>query len=219
MKSKLLRYLSILSATIALTGCASFRNNEVAEVESLPDVSQYQNKPSVFVEVSFYRGKLNEGASEAPAVKPNAQEIVGKVLGESGLFSKYSFNSADKQGSDYVFHVDIYNHGDIGAAVASGFITGLPLCLVPSKAVDHYTLRTRLTDNAGKLINEASNEDSIATWFGLWFLPAASNTLQKAFSQTLENQLKAVLKELVESGKLEYSQASPYATHRLLARK
>jgi len=219
MKSKLIRYLVILSAAAMLTGCASFRNNEIAEVETLPDVSQYQNKPSVFVEISFYRGKPGEGASEIPAVKSDVQEIAGKVLGESGLFSKYSFNNADKQDSDYVLHVDIYNHGNTGAAAASGFITGLTLFIVPSKPVDHYILKAKLTDNADKLISEVTNEDSITTWIGLWFIPAASNTPQKALSQTLENQLKAALKELVENGKLKYSQAFPRVTPHLLVRR
>jgi hypothetical protein len=219
MKNGLIRYLAILSAAIALTGCASFRNNEIAEVKSLPDVSQYQNKPSVFVEASFYRGEPGKAASEVPAARQEVQKTISKVLGESGLFSKYSFNTADKQGSDYTLHIDIYNHGNNGLAVVSGFITGFSLFIIPGAATDNYTFKARLSDNTGQTVSEVTNKDSFTAWFGIWFLPAVANTPAKAFSQTIENQLKAALKELVESGKLKYSQASPRINSNLLARR
>jgi hypothetical protein len=221
MKGNLKHYLTIFSAAILLTGCASFRNNEVANVESLPDVSQYQNKPSVFVEVAFFRGKPGDVVSEVPVVRQHAQEIVGKVLSDSSLFSKYSFDSTDKQAVDYTLHIDIYNYNNAALASVSGFISGFTFGIIPGGATDHYVLETKLTDKTGELVNEAANEDSFTMWLGLWFIPAMSNTPDKAFTQTLENQLKAILKELVESGKLKYSQMLPHmASHRFtLARR
>ncbi|MDR2031887.1 MAG: hypothetical protein LBP86_06490 [Azoarcus sp.] len=219
MKSKWVRHLAILSAAIALTGCASFRNNEVAEVTSLPDVSQYQNKPSVFVEVLFLRGETGGVASELPAAKPEAQEIVGKVLGDSGLFSKYSFNNVDKQTADYTLHVSVHNHGNTPLAIISGFISGLTFALVPGAATDNYTLTAKLIDNTGAVISETANTDSITTWIGWFLIPAASNTPAKAFSQTVGNQLKAILNEWVESGKLKYSQIPSHMTLHRFARR
>ncbi|MDR1423174.1 MAG: hypothetical protein LBI92_00990 [Azoarcus sp.] len=219
MKNGLIRYLAILSAAIALTGCASFRNNEIAEVKSLPDVSQYQNKPSVFVEASFYSGEPDKAASEVPAARQEVQKMIGKILDESDLFSKYSFNTTDKQGMDYTLHIDIYNHGNHGRAAVSGVITGLSFFIIPGAATDHYTFKARLTDNTGQIVSEVTNKDSFTSWFGIWFLPVAAKTPAKAYSQTIENQLKAALKELVESGKLKYSQASPRISSNLLARR
>jgi hypothetical protein len=209
MKNGLKSCLLILSAAIILTGCASFKNNEVANVESLPDVSHYQNKPSVFVKARFFHGAPDSTPGEISINKAQIQDLIGKTLGESGLFSKYSFNEADQAGIDYTLHVDIYNHANMGAGVVSGVITGLSLYIIPGAATDNYTLNTKLTDRAGSVIGEVTNKDSITTWLGIWFIPFAANTPGKAFSQTVENQLKAVLKELVESGKLKYSQICP----------
>lgn len=198
---------SILAAcaVVVLSGCASFRNNEIANVGSLPDVSRYTQKPSVFVEPHFFRGEPGQAQAEILALKEKINGVIGQTLSESTLFSKYSFDEKDRAGSDYVIQLNIYNHGNHGLAAAAGFISGLTLTVIPAAATDNYTLEAKLLDSSGKVINSSGNKDSITTWIGILFLPMVASTPEKAMLATLDNQLRAVLKELVESGKLKYS--------------
>ena len=201
------KFACILAACAALTlsGCASFRNNEIAEVGTLPDVSRYAQKPSVFVDAHFFRGEPGQAQLEILAVKDKMNETIGRTLNESALFSKYSFDEKDRAGSDYVIRLDIYNHGNQGLAAVAGFISGLTLTVIPAAATDNYTLEAKLMNSAGTLINTSTNKDSITTWIGIVFLPMIAASPEKAMHGTLENQLKLVLKELVESGKLKYT--------------
>ena len=192
-------------AALLLSGCASFRNNEVAEVSKLPDVSQYANKPTVFIDTHLYRGDPGKATLEILSIKEKLNKALGRTLSESALFSKYSFDEKDRATSDYVIRLDIYNHGNAGLAAVAGFISGLTLTVIPAAATDNYTLEAKLLDNKGTLINSSGNKDSFTTWIGILFLPMAGSTPEKALFGTLENQVKAVLKELVENGKLKYS--------------
>ena len=131
-------------ATLVLSGCASFRNNEVTEVGKLPDVSQYTNKPSVFVEAHLYRGDPGQASLEILTIKEKLNTALGRTLNESALFSKYSFDEKDRATSDYVIRLDIYNHGNTGLAAVAGFISGLTLTVIPAAATDNYTLQAKL---------------------------------------------------------------------------
>jgi hypothetical protein len=210
MQFKKLSFVFLICAAAVLSGCASFRNNELADVGKLPDVSQFKSKPSVFVEPHFYRGEPGSGAPEILTISDKIQEIIGKSLDNSSLFSKYSFNEADKAASDYIIRVDIYNHGNAGLAAVAGFISGFTFGVIPSAATDNYTLDVKLSDKSGTVVSEATNKDSITTWVGLWFIPAMGNTPEKALTGTLDNQLRSVLKKLFESGKLKYTHTGLY---------
>jgi hypothetical protein len=203
-------FAALLCAAVLVPGCASFRNHEVADVGAMPEASLSGNKPSVYVETHFYRGEPGSGAAEMTAMTSKIQEIIGTSLAEQALFSKYSFNDEDKAVSDYVLKVDVFNHGNAALAFAAGFVTGYTLGLVPSAATDNYTLQATLSDKAGTVVGEASNKDSITTWMGVWLLPAMANTPDKALTGTLDNQLRAVLKEFFGSGKLKYSRTGVY---------
>ncbi len=203
-----LQVLLVVCAVTVLSGCASFKNNEVASVGKLPDVSQYKNKPSVFVDSHFYRGLPGKVIMEVQN-KAEMEGMIGPSLDDTGLFSKHSFNAADKATADYTLAVDIYNHGSNKAAAAAGAVTGLTFGVIPSWATDNFTVELRLLDKSGAVVSKVSNKDSIRTYVGLWFLPLMGSTPKKAAFGTLDNQIKALLKELVDSGKLKYSLLVP----------
>jgi hypothetical protein len=205
MLSKKLICLLAACAVLSLSGCASFRNNEIAEVGKMPDVTQYANKPSVFVETHFFHGEPDQAKLEVLTLKDKVNTTVGRTLSESALFSRYSFDEKDRATADYVIRLDIYNHGNHALAAVAGFISGLTFTVIPAAATDNYTLEAKLLDGSGNLVSKSANKDSITTWIGLIFLPMVAATPEKAIFGTLENQLKAALKELVESGKLKYS--------------
>lgn len=203
--SKFLFTILLAAAVSLLSGCASFRNSEIADAGKMPDVSQYKNKPSVFVEFHRFFGEPGSSAREIFVQKEKVQEKIGKSLDGTGLFSKYSFDEADRAKADYVLRVDLYNHGSMGLAVAAGVVTGLTLGVIPSAATDNYTLEVKLNDKGGSLLSKNSNKDSMTTWIGLWLIPVMGKTPEKAFTETLDNQLRTALKELYTTGKLKYS--------------
>lgn len=207
---------SITAATIVvLAGCASFPKEQVPTVSSMPDVNQYQNKPSVFIDMRFFRGNPNqaEAAIEMGALKPQMQGIVERVVNDSALFSHYTFDEFEKDKSDYTLKVYAYNHSNSGAAAVMGFLCGFTFGIIPAAATDNYTLEVEAVDASGNVVEEATNVDAVTTWIGLWFIPLMGNTPNEAVESTLENQIRAALKNLVDSGKLKYS-ALPYLNNK-----
>lgn len=154
----------------------------------------------------FFRGEPGNATIEILTLKEKLNASVDRTLRDSSLFSTYSLDEKDRANADYVIRLDIYNHGNHGLAALAGFISGLTMTVIPAAATDNYTVEAKLTDKAGNLINKSTYKDSVTTWIGILLLPAAASTPEKAVFGTLENQLKTVLKELVENGKLKYSQ-------------
>lgn len=189
-----------------LNGCASFPQNELAQVEPFPNMDRYTNKPSVYVDFNYFRGQPHSAsAREVNAAYDVFQPMIENVIINSRLFDQVAFHDNDKQNKDYTIQINAYNHGNEAAAMISGFITGYSLGLIPGAATDNYTLTIKVLDKSGKTINEHENKDSVTTWVGLWFIPAMANTPEKAVLSTLENQIRTALKQLIESGSLKYS--------------
>ena len=210
----LFKFLTI-TFVIALAGCASFPQQEVAQAGAMPDVSQYQHKPSVYVDFRFFRGKPGDNSTpvELPQAKAQLHPMIERVLSDSHLFSSYTFDEFQKDKTDYTIKIYAYNHGNAGLAAIGGFITGFTFGVIPTAVTDQYTVTVAAVDKNGAAVKDLTNHDEVTTWLGLWLIPAMGKTPAKAVNITLENQVKSALKELVESGSLKYS----WLTHRLNA--
>lgn len=205
MIARIITIAGLLALTL-LSGCASFPQEEVAKVEKMPDMSNYQNKPSVYIDYHFYRGEPGSAkAVEVSRAKEQLMPEVKRVIEESKLFSSVTYDEFQKGKVDYVIRISHYNHGDVGSAAVMGFITGLTLGVIPSAATDNYTMNVEVLDRQGKSLTNNSSKDAVKTWLGIWFIPAMSNTPEKAIKGTLENQLRHALNELLKSNSLKYS--------------
>lgn len=202
-----------LSIVLALVGgCASFEKNEMARVDRLPDVSQYQHKPSVYIDFRFFRGASGDAkAVEISQARTQLLPLVEKVVKDSALFSRYTFDEFEKDKADYTIQLYSYNSGDGNGVLA--FLCGFTFGLIPAAATDDYTLNTRAIAGDDTPVDSLESKDGITTWMGLWFLPVMGNTPLEALSNTFENQVRHALKNLVEKGSLKYSSRQP-ATHR-----
>ncbi len=210
MLSKLaMRTIAACSVAI-IAGCASFAKNQIPEVTSMPSVEQYQNKPSVYIDFRFFQGdpQTAQNPVEIAAAKTQLQPMVERTVQESLLFSRSTFDAFEQDKTDYTIKVYAYNHGNHGGAAIMGFITGFTLGVIPSAATDNFTLVVEASGKDGANLSNTSNQDAVTTWIGLWFIPLMGNTPDEAITDTLENQLRTALKELVESGKLQYSGAT-----------
>ena len=212
-KALLVVCLLVLSA---MTGCASFPQKELAKVGKMPDVSQYKNKPSVYIGFKFLRGNPGDPkAVEVNAVKDKIMPMLEKSINEMGLFSSVTFDEFKKDSTNYTIKLSYYNHGDVGPAAISGFITGLTLFIIPGAATDNYTLVAQIIDRNGQVVKAYQNKDSITTWMGWIFVPVMGNTPEKALQATLDNQLREVLKKIIENGQIQYS-FNEYLNHAVM---
>lgn len=208
------RSLSLIAlvSTLLLSGCASYPKEELSNVQNMPNVSKFKNKPSVYVDFNFYQG--NPGAANAVESKTVEDKFgpgIKKIVNNTKLFSSVTLDEFEKDKSDYTVSLHFYNHGEVGGAAASGFLTGLTLGIIPGAATDNYTLVAKITDRQNNVIASTKNKDSVQTWIGIWFIPVMSNTPEKAIFSTFENQIRTALKEMIMKGKLKYS----FNTHTL----
>jgi hypothetical protein len=199
------------TALLSLSGCASFEKEQLTRVENLPDVSQYTNKPTIFVDFSFYNGEPDSNHSENTQAKTQLEPVITQAIEKTGLFSKYSFDKDKAGSSDYTITVNVYNHGNKGAAFASGFLTGFTFGVIPGSATDNYTVSVEAIDKNGNVLSKHVNDDAVQTWIGIWFIPMMGNTPQKAISNTLENQIVTALVELFNDSVFQYSLLNGYS--------
>ena len=193
-------------AFLALSGCAAFEKNKLDRLSDYPDVSSFDDKPSVYVDLSMYEGTPDSGAKETEELSDDFIAIFDNTINESGLFSSYSFEDGEIDAPDYTLKIDVYNHYNAPLIYATSFITGYSFGMIPSTASDNYTLVLSTIDNDGNIIDKQQNEDAIRIWSGVWFLPWSGNTPKKATENTLSNQLQVALNELIKSNKLQYSE-------------
>lgn len=205
MLFRIFTFIAFISGLL-LSGCASFPQEEIAKTQSMPNVSKFKNKPAVYVDFDFYQG--NPGASnavESRTVEDHYSAGIKKIVESTKLFSSVTLDEFEKNNTDYTISLHLYNHGDVGGAAVSGFLTGFTLGIIPGAATDNYTLIAKITDKNNNVVASTRNKDSVQTWIGIWFIPVMGNTPEKAVFSTFENQIRTALKEMIMKGKLKYS--------------
>lgn len=202
MKLKLLGMALVLT----LTGCASFPGDQVPET-TLPSMASYQQRPSVFVDFTFYQGKANDSnAIEVPQAREALKPQLEASLRDSGLFSRYTLDEFQKQPGDYTLKLNVYNSGSAGAAMVSGMISGFTFMVIPATAKDEYTMTLQVLDEQGEPVSTGRNNDSVRTWMGLIFIPMMAYTPADAINDSFRRQLNALLKQMVDQQVLKYAQ-------------
>lgn len=198
-----------LALVLGLSGCASFTKDEVAPVE-LPSMASYTNKPNVYVDFDFYQGEpSNAAANEVPQARDQLKPELKRLMNESGLFGRVTFDEFEKQPGDYSLRLKVYNHPPGGGQMALAFISGFTFTIIPALATDQYTMSLETLDERGQSLGKTSNHDAINTWMGIWFLPLAGNTVKEAVNDTFSRQVNGLLKAWVESNRLKYSALDP----------
>lgn len=200
----------VIGLVVGLSGCASFEQGRVPKVTSMPNVSQYENKPSVYVDFSFFRGKPGGAPTEISNVGEKLRSVVSAAIKKTELFSQVDFTQRDAANIDYTVSVNVYNHGNEAGAAVSGFIAGFTFGVIPGMATDNYVVEIEVKDNLGNVLSKRVNRDSIDTWIGIWFIPQMSNTPEKAMTNVLQNQISSALIDLFNEGVFKYSLTNPY---------
>jgi len=199
--------LLIAFLTLMLGGCASFPGKKIAQV-NLPDVQQYESKPTVAFDIKFFRGNPeSDNAIDLTSSVPVLTEIVKREIDAAKLFNSYTIDEFNSANADYVIKLHFYNHVENqGGAAIAGFLTGFTFGLIPSFATDKYTLKAELiTSTTPTKPYTHGSTDTIKTMIGIWFIPAMGNTPKKAFDKTISNMVRDALKEMIDNKQLQYS--------------
>lgn len=197
-------YAFTLLALTILGGCASFPQHQVPTASAISAISatkQLNKKPSVIINVTHYMGE-NPG-TEMRAASDLLRPVITSAILDSGLVDPTPYILGDK--TDLQLNVTINNVGSKGAAMASGFITGLTLGIIPGVATDNYKVKIKVIDPNGTVLSTNTNQDAIRTWIGWIFLPFIGNSPEKAVKSTIANQVRAALNEAYEAGQLKSS--------------
>lgn len=195
-----------MALVFTLTGCASFPGDQVPET-TLPSMASYQQRPSVFVDFTFYQGKVGDAdAVEVPQARDALKPQLEASLRDSGLFSRYTLDEFQKQPGDYTLKLNVYNSGASGAAMLSGFISGFTFMVIPATAKDEYTMTLQVLDAQNQPVLAGQNNESVRTWMGLIFIPMMAFSPAEAINDSFRRQLNALLKQLVDQQALKYAQ-------------
>ncbi|SEO19895.1 hypothetical protein SAMN05216404_11382 [Nitrosospira multiformis] len=200
------RVLWLMFLASIVTGCASFPEYRTPKVETIAiNKELIRNKPSVYMPLR-YMNNLSSGDeksnTESVAPLPRLRGIVEKTANELEVFQSFTFESFQAENMDYVLEIEMLNSGSKGKAMAAGFITGFTLFLVPSAATDNFKLTAKLYDKNRNLVKTYSYDDSITTWFGIWFIPVAGYTPTKAVENLWENMIKTLFSDLIKDNML-----------------
>lgn len=189
-----------------LAGCASFPQDQLAAA-TLPDVSAFQNKPRVFVDVKLFRGEPGtaDAVDMTAAVAKEITPTIESVLADSKMFASYTLDKFQQEQTDATIQLHFYNYGNGGGAAISGFISGFTFGVIPGAATDHYALQAKVIGRDGVESASYRNDEAIRTWIGIWFIPAAGNTPQKAVAEVFGNMTRDALRSMVENKQLIYS--------------
>lgn len=196
-----MRVLLLVVTGVLLSACASFKNQEVA-VAPLENRTQYETKPSVYIDLKFV---MNGGQSASEDVIALVKQDLSQNLINNGIFSEFSFNEVDAEKYDYRLNINIKNHGNTFAATLAGVITGYSAFLIPTFATDNFTVTTLLFKN-GESISAFEEKDSLKTWLGIWMLPVMNNQQPKDIArEVIQNLISRGLNDLINRGELKYS--------------
>lgn len=185
---------------IYLCGCGYFPKNLIAPLNSFPDVSHYENKPQIFIDLKRFSGNPDKGKVYPKMFTQKEHEIYTSTVESSGLFSKVEFDDYLKKDADYTIEFYLYAHAK--GALLGILLPGFSMGLIPYPVDTILTLKTRVIDKHENTIDEYKNQDIITFWFHLFLIPFGDKSFNDA--PTVINMINDSLKHLVEGANSPY---------------
>lgn len=186
----------LVLAAVLLSGCVSYSQHELPEVQTWPPTANAPaQKPTAFVRTtSLYHVNSGPGNTAAGNQAAQWEKAVADSFRQSNRFSRVS---TDKVDSD--IYVDATLHNNEQYSVASAIITGVTFFIIPSTAKNTFTLETVFKDKDGKELGRISKSESVRTWMQLVLIvgiPFQANTAQVVEALTRSTLDEAVQRKL-----------------------
>ena len=192
------RFLVLVLSLLACTGCATFREGNLAPVENWPPTSAAESKQAIAVKASTEMSINGTERIPSEALTNKWSEQVILAYRESKLFSSVEFGS-NADSAPVTAHALLRNEGSLSMGMA--MLTGLTLYIIPSSATEKYILTTTFTDGDGKELGVVSVNESGTLWqqlFMIFFAPGRS--IETVFSEILRDLSRATVVEALERG-------------------
>lgn len=189
------KYLLILLLLVSssLTGCISYSQHQLPPVEQWPPAQARQDKPTAYLHVttqSQFNGELSGGVGNAELV----QKHILETFKESGQFKSVTTDKVDS--SLYVSSTLTNNEQ---GNLASAWLTGFTLFVIPTTFSNTFTLETVFKDQEGNLLGKIVKQESTRTWLqvllivGLPFNERGDALLKHLTQSTLDEAVKRKL--------------------------
>lgn len=206
------RFAILVGATLLVGGCAMFPDNQLPEVKTLPNKSQFTNRPSLALDVK-YRMDTSGGEGGTPAenvqMTANLKAIVEEITKESTMFSRYSMDAFDAKNMDYTVKLEVIERAAMGPALAGAIITGLTLYIIPSKVSIAYDLNATVSDRNGAKLKTYELRDGLSMWQGIVFLPFGEKDIIETPKNVVRNMVKNLYQNMAKDNLLRYSSNTP----------
>ncbi|MDQ3204691.1 MAG: hypothetical protein M3Q94_21355 [Pseudomonadota bacterium] len=185
--------LILLLVSSTLTGCISYSKHELAAVEQWPPAQARQDKPTAYLHVTTqqqFNGELAGGGGNAALVEKSMLD----TFKESGQFKNVT---TDKVESNLYVTSTLTNNEQ--GNMASAFLTGFTLFVIPTTYSNTFTLETVFKDQDGKLLGKIVKQESTRTWLqillivGLPFNERGDGLLKHLTQSTLDEAVKRKL--------------------------
>ena len=191
MNKYLLVLLLLVSST--LTGCISYSQHDLAQVDQWPPAQVRQDKPSAYLHVTTqqqFNGELSGGVGNAALVE---QSMLG-IFKESGQFKSVTTDKVDSN----LYVTSTLTNNEQGN-IASAWLTGFTLFVIPTTFSNTFTLETVFKDREGNMLGKIVKQESTRTWMqillivGLPFNERGDAVLKHLTQSTLDEAVKRKL--------------------------
>lgn len=199
---KFIKILVVFGLSIGLFGCMSPKSfvDPSSQKFTYEDIKRKTEPVKLRLSIEFQRH-----GSSYPKVDPLLRDSAERTLRATGVITPTDVDSAGE------IKITVNNTGDIAAAAAKGFGTGLTFGLIGSTIQDNYELTMVITIK-GKTITKSGIKNSIFTTIGNAAAPDGVQTSPAgvAFSKVLEQMILQALKEIEASKELGFSSSTGY---------
>ncbi|UVK96918.1 hypothetical protein [Pseudomonas sp. B21-048] len=191
MNKYLLFLLFLVSST--LTGCISYSQHELAPVDQWPLVQARQDKPIAYLHVTTqqqFNGELSGGVGNAALVEQKMLE----TFKESGQFKSVTTDKVDSS----LYVTSTLTNNEQGN-IASAWLTGFTLFVIPTTFSNTFTLETVFKDREGNVLGKIVKQERTRTWMqvllivGLPFNERGDAVLTHLTQSTLDEAVKRKL--------------------------
>ena len=181
----------LAAALLSLTGCLSYSHHDLAQVEQWPLTATEQQTQSAYLKVDS-QYLFNDQTRAGGFNQANLETLIVKQYQDSKRFSNVT---TAKQNADLYISVRVSNHER--GSLASAFITGFTLFVIPGKFSNELTMETTFKDGDGKVLGRIEKRETITTWMQLLLIVAVpfNESIAPILNQLTQSSLEEAARQ------------------------
>lgn len=160
--------VALLGILIALSGCVYSREGPPSPyISPWPPQALPLEKKSVVVSVT--RTVANESSRHELKEHPRLQELAMDVYKDSRLFSRVGESRPGKpqEPADLYVHIDATPEENMALSMASGWLSGMSLFIIPGYTTADVVSVTTITDGNHRVLGVIRRREGVSVWFQL----------------------------------------------------